>query len=71
MNKINFILTKLLNALQATNGIIKGLPSINNVKKLHFPSLFPRKRASEKRRKFLVTPARFLIHLGALAKGRK
>ena len=33
MNKINFTLFELLNALQATEGIIKGHSSINNVKK--------------------------------------
>ena len=71
MNEIDFTLVKLLNALQATEGIIKGHHSINNVKKLYFSILFPRKRASRKRRKFQVTPTKFLIHLGALANDRK
>ena len=71
MNKIDFTLAELLNTPQAAKGIIKGHPSINNVEKLHFPSVFPRERASGKRRKFQVTPTRFLIHLGMLGKGKK
>ena len=50
MNKIDFILFGL--ALQAMKGIIKDNPSVNNVEKLHFSSLFPREMANEKRRRF-------------------
>ena len=71
MNKIDFTLSELLNAKQATKSIIKGHPSINDVEKTSFSKSFLKKRASEKRRKFQVTPTKFLIYLGTLAKGRK
>ena len=49
MNKIDFALSELLNALQAAESIIKGHPSVNNMKKLHFSCLFPREMANEKK----------------------
>ena len=51
MNKINFTLAEFLNALQAAKGVIKGHPSINNVKKIYFWNIFARKKAREKRLK--------------------
>ena len=36
MNKINFILIELLNALHVVDGIIKGHPCVNNVEKILF-----------------------------------
>ena len=36
MNKLDFTVGELLNALQAAEGIIKGHPSINNVIKTSF-----------------------------------
>ena len=50
MNKINFTLAKILNILQALEGIIKGHSSFNNMKKLQFSSFFPRKRQTNKKK---------------------
>ena len=44
MKKINFTLVELSNALQATYGIIKDHPSINNVKKALFSKSFPKEK---------------------------
>ena len=42
INKIDFTLVEVLNALQETEGIIKGHPSINNVEKTLFSKSFPK-----------------------------
>ena len=44
MNKIDFTLVELLNALQATGDIIKGHPSINNVKKKFIFKVFSQEK---------------------------
>ena len=44
MNKIDFTLVELLNALQAVEGIIKGHPSFNNVEKILFSKSFSKKK---------------------------
>ena len=41
MNKIDFILFDVLNALQVTEGSIKGHLSVNNVKKTSLSKNFP------------------------------
>ena len=48
MNKINFILSEFLNALQVAEGIIKGHPSVNNVKNALLSSIFSRERVNKK-----------------------
>ena len=49
MNKIDFTLTELLNALQTMDDIIKCHHNINNVENTSFSSLFPREKATWKR----------------------
>ena len=51
INKIDFILAKLLNALKIVKCIIKGHPSINNIEKTSSSKPFPRERASKKSKK--------------------
>ena len=51
MNKIDFTLAELLNELQAVKGIIKGHPSINNVKKTSFFKSFPKEKNKWKKKK--------------------
>ena len=56
MNKINFTLSKLLNALQAAEGIIKGHHSVNNVEKSLFFKKNLKEKGKRKRKKLQVTP---------------
>ena len=74
MNKINFILSKLLNALQVVNSIIKSHHNINNVEKTLLSKLFPKEKGKQKSRKYQVTPTKFLIFLNLfrdIGKGKK
>ena len=66
MNKINFTLAEILNALQAAEGIIKGRPSINNVKKTLFSKSFSKGKVKWKKKNVHNNPTKFLIYLGAL-----
>ena len=71
MNKIDFIFSELLNALQVVKGIIKWHPSVNNVEKTSLSKPFPKGKEKRKRKKFQVTLTKFLIHLEILQNGRK
>ena len=70
MNKINFTLAEVLNALQAVEGIIKGHPSVNNVEKTSFSKSFAKGKGKCKKKKVPSNP-KILIHLGLLAKLRR
>ena len=50
MNKTNFIILELLNALQVAKGIIKRHLSINNVKKTSNSKRFSNGKTSEKKK---------------------
>ena len=56
VNKINFTFNKLLNALQVVEGIIKGYPSIKNMKKASFFKHFPKGNVKQKKKKILSNP---------------
>ena len=71
MNKINFIIFELLNALQAASGIIKGHPSVNNVKKISFSKNFPKEKGKQKTKKVSSNPNTVLNPFRHIGKGKK
>ena len=71
MNKIDFTLSKLLNALQAVKGIIKGHPSVNNVKKYLLSKPFSKKNGKQKKKKVPSNPNKILNPLRDIDKGNE
>ena len=71
MNKFNFAFVELLHALQAAKGIIKGHPSINNVKKTSFFKSFPKGKGKWKKKKVPCNPNKVLNLFRSIGKGKK
>ena len=71
MNKIDFILFELLNALQAVKGIIKDHPSVNNVKKTSLSKFFSKENGKWKKKKVSSNPNKVLNPFRNIDKRKK
>ena len=71
MDKINFTLAALINTLQVADGIIKGHPSINNVKKASFSKSFPKEKGKWEKKKATSNPNKVLNLFMGIGKVKK
>ena len=71
MNKIDFIRSELLNALQVVEGIIKGHPSVNNVEKDLISNLFFQGKGQGEKDEVLSNPNIILNLNGGINKRKK
>ena len=71
MNKNNFTLYELLNALQVAEGIVKGRPSVNKMENASLSKHFSKKKGKQKKNKVPSNPNKILNPFRDIGKGKK